>query len=242
MSCRRFALVSMSLISVLLFSSCGAKVTSSKPPVLPQLPFVSQKVIDAWNLPPSSSNGIPPAISKQLTLQPYGKPNSSVTVDNLFSNNSEWVDIVVKAQGDVVNFGNQTAGEVGVLLDGAIGGWNVGNPVGGYKYLYVEPGYVSTFTNGGTVYTTGMRIFSNFHHPSLDFMNFDPNNTVSITYEIYYIANTPEWADISTRWEVWAYSPQIEDKNNQEQVRTMLDEWLRPFGLGIDNTMAFVSR
>lgn len=180
-----------------------------KPTATPTVPPTAPAdVLSVWKSPPSPQ-GFPPILLGEVTLAEYGREDSSSETEPFFLQNGQWIDVIVKSENTSVIFLERQPGftSFGVSFEYSDGGYSPdqedlehwgGNPFLG-RILYEQQ---RTETDTGTVYSTAVRLFAEGEYKdgnwlgcqcAFTFENFNPNKSVSISYEIYELAVTPLW-------------------------------------------------
>jgi len=238
--------------STLTTTATYTKMVTSATPTYPQPPAIPQAVLDIWKLPPANSTGNPPSISKQVTLQPYGKSGDSQTVDLGYYQDYTWMDIIIKCSGTIVEFQNSNVGQIwldiGSSTNSSIGidGYQSvrdyqGNPLLGYKYLFssLGIGWVETNTNTGYLYTTGLRLFNDHGvtrstNGGCNYNLFLSNNSLqqaTVTYEVYKLSGyTPNWGVQYIQNTLDSWSKQMAQTGlSDEQLKQIYLNWENQF-------------
>lgn len=202
-------------------------------------------VLSIWESPPSPQ-GNPPILLGEITLAEYGKENSDFEIEPFHLSNCQWIDVIVKSKNTYITFLEREPGFASFWVDfeWQDGGhrpdredlelWGV-NPFLG-RILYQQ----QTETDTGTIYSTAVRLFAEGGYGdgvllgcqcTLGFQNFNVNESVSISYEVYEVGVTPGWGSRSeesyyrTVLRPWIY----QHASSESEAEQMLRDWLQQF-------------
>jgi hypothetical protein len=215
--------------------------TSNTPPIAPA------EVLSVWKSPPSPQS-YPPILLGEVTLAEYGMEHSTSNTELFFLQNGQWIDVIVKSEDELVMFLRREPGyaSFGVAFQYSGGGYSPDledlesfgvNPFLG-RMLYEQ----RTETDTGIVYTTAVRLFAEGGYENgnwlgcecaLGFENFNPNESVSISYEIYELAVTPGWgAHLDVTYRNTVLVPWIrQHASSESESEQMYKRWLEQFKL-----------
>jgi hypothetical protein len=221
----------------------------SEPTATPNVPPTAPaKVLSVWESPPSPQ-GYPPILLGEVTLAEYGREYCSLETEPFFLANGQWIDVIVKSKNTLVMFLEEqpSFASFWVGFEYSDGGYSPDqedleycgvNPFLG-RILYQQ----RTETDTGTVYSTAVRLFAEGEYKNgdwlgcqcaLGFENFNPNESVSISYEIYQLAVTPGWgAHLEESYYNTVLLPWIhQHASSESEAEQMYRDWLEQFKLG----------
>jgi hypothetical protein len=233
-------IVTLAIPSIWGTQSIPSETTPSTTP-----PDAPAEVLSVWRSPPSPQ-GYPPILTGEVTLAKYGSEHSSAE-RRFFLQNYQWVDVIVKSKDMSIAFHEERPGYATftVAVEYPHGGgydvnlepveWFNVNPFLG-KILYQQ----RTETDAGTVYTVAVRVFAEGEITDecwlgstcvLEFENFNPYESASISYEVYELAATAGWGEFGEKaYYRTVLLPWIQQyASSESEMKQLLRQWSEQF-------------
>jgi len=236
------------IVAIVLFVLKPWEVPAS--PITEQL-MAPANVLSEWESPPSPQ-GYPPILVGEVTLAEYGEESSSSETNPFYLQAGQWIDVIVKSKDSgIMPLEYDPAGMVTFRVQ-----FQHSDTRGSYRPdredLYLHEGLnpfvgrilyqQSTETGTGTEYAVAVRLFAEGEYIdgywggcdcTLQFYNFKPNESASISYEVYRLGVTQGWGSWNEESYGWTVlNPWIQEHaSSVSEEEQMFRDWVEQFRL-----------